>query len=710
MNNIADILESTPLSIEGYRGIRHTIKMGASLTDTLRAMQRIARRDTYQVRELAKELKGESVEQSARNIWNYLRKNTRYKLDTEGVEELRTPARSLVDGRKGLSDKNYGIDCDDYTILISSLLLNMGIPHEYRVAAYSKKGVFEHIYPVAINSNDQSYIIDCVPEIPRFNYEAKPIIQLKTIPMQLQELSGITDAKQTYLEELTAPLNLSGLEEDEHDLEDSFLSGLKEVETKEQADIVLEGIDDTLELIERGLHAQVNSGLSALLEEKKNPSELSSIIDVDSELEHFYNVMDSWEDDSDRMQAIAEAIEEGSAYENFFESLLESIEQLDATDHPLSGMDEPIYLAKDSSPIDLSEHLDDSLEGLGKRKKRGFFKKLFKKVGKGLKKAVKAVVKFNPLTIAARAATLVVLKTNLFKIGSSLIYGYLSEGQAKAQGLDLDEWRKVVKAKEKLEKFFVKLGGDKKKFKKALISGKAAKKTGVKLDGLGAAATTTAASGFIAFAKNLLNKINPAKLFKKVKDKIKNNKSAEGDFADPADFPADNSSTQTTTEQTNLPSVTTPQTMDPTNLPSAPVQEGFKEKVMGFYSQHKKKLMVIGVGGVIALVVLIALKKIKSKKKRSLAGVKAARTRARNAASRRRAVSTRKRSTKSASKSLKGSTTIIRVPSKSVNKSRISKRSNGARLKAMHKKAKQLQKQHPKAKYATLLRKASKLI
>jgi len=237
LNNIYnENLSGINVPATGYMGFRKTLLLDANLNDTLVNAKRIAIRDAYQVKGLANELKGASIYETAENIWDYLRANTVYKLDKKGIEELRTPARSLVDGKKGFTDQAFGIDCDDYTILVSAILINLGIRHEYRVASYSQKGKFQHIYPVAFDENGAPLIIDIVPEIPQFNYEAKPIIDLKIIPMELHELSGVDEieidieqeAKQDLIEALNEPFSLSGIEDEEEDedelLEAHFLS------------------------------------------------------------------------------------------------------------------------------------------------------------------------------------------------------------------------------------------------------------------------------------------------------------------------------------------------------------------------------------------------------------------------------------------------------------------------------------------------------
>ncbi len=718
-------LEGVHLPVQGYKGLRKVLKENADLEDTLENIKRIAVRDAYQVKALASQLEADSVEQTSENIWNYLRTNTRYKLDENGLEELRTPSRSLVDGEKGLDDERFGIDCDDYTILISALLINLKIPHEYRVAAYKTKGKFQHIYPVAFDEFGNEFIIDVVPEIPSFNNEAQPIIDLKTIKMDLHELSGVGEVemnleeelKQDLIEEMNEPFSLSGIDDDEEDdiLEAHFLNGLGEVDSAEEADIILSGSEAT-ELLERGILAEVNKARILLQNELKTPTVLSQTINVKEELEIINDVLDAWDDESERMSAISDAIATSKGYSNFFKSLALSLDKLDEEDDELNGLDDdPIYLAKiDMSDSLMAEILDDEdLEGLGRRRKRGRFKRFFKKVGKGLKKAVKTVVRYNPATMAVRGAILLVLRMNVMKIAARLIYGYLTPNQAQAKGLDMNEYRKLVNAKNKAEKFYTRIGGKSAKFKNAIVRGRAAKKTGLRLSGdLGVAVTagtTTAASGFIAFAKRLLSKINPAKLFRNVSQAVRNKRSASASSPTPqVSLP--------TAFQDDAPALREMRTPD-----QADEKQGFMQKVKSFFTKHKKKIIIVGVGGITALVILIAWKKIAKKKKRSLAGIKAARTRARNRrkyAAPKRRVSRKTTTRKSTGRTLKGrsktvgrgSTTIIRVPSKSIKKTRVSRRSNANRLRAMHKKAKMLQKKSPRAKYSTLLKKASKMI
>ncbi len=670
---------------------RTTIKKNASLSDTLTHMKHIVLRDYKTVSELALSLKGNTVADTSENIWNWMRANTTYHLDTEGIEELRTPLRSL-------KDKDSGIDCDDYTILISSLLLNLNIPHEFRVAAYKEKGRFQHIYPVAFDYEGNEYVIDVVPEIPHFNYEAEPIKDLKTITiMELQELSGVDqEAKNELIEQINEPFSLSGIEEVEDNdiLENSFLQGLKEVETEAEADIVLNGSVDVANILERGILAEINKAKKTLIKEETEPSALSQVINVKAEYKRINDLMQVWEDEEEREDILNDYIRSNSSYKNFYKAILLSLNELESEE--LNGLDDdtPIYLAK-AEEIDLSAVFDDSIDGLGRFR----FKNFFKKIGKGIKKVVKAVVKYNPATMAIRGAILLILRTNTSKIASRLIYGYLNKEQAQAKNLDLNEWQKLVKALKKAEKFYTKLGGTSSKFKKAIVKGRAAKKTGLQL-GVVATGTAAAGSGFLLFIKKLFSKINPLKLFKKKKkdkeeSKAKTSSDANTNTDEDTDF-SENDLSDNQDNTNNSPSMRKANTNEEEDTDKKPT---FYQKAKLFFITHKKKIMIVGIGGVVALVSLLAWNKMKQKRKRSLSGLKGARTRKRNATKRRKL-----------NAPLRGSTTIFKVPTKSITKARSSQRSNAKRLKLMHKKAKQLQAKHPRAKYSSLLKKAAKLI
>jgi predicted transglutaminase-like cysteine proteinase len=156
----------------------HTIKADATLEDTLAFMPRAIRGCRGQTRALAAHLKGRSIRESCSNIWHFVYGHIQYKKDKVGYEQVRSPARAWHDRRSG-------VDCDCYTVFISTVLMNLGIPHLFRITKY-KQDHFQHIYPV-VPTDEGEIILDCVTD--EFDYEV-PYSEKKDYPMELQFLNG----------------------------------------------------------------------------------------------------------------------------------------------------------------------------------------------------------------------------------------------------------------------------------------------------------------------------------------------------------------------------------------------------------------------------------------------------------------------------------------------------------------------------------------
>lgn len=167
-------------------GLEVELLQNGDVHDTIRLMKRIVRQTLAQTKGIAKELKGSSREETARNVWNFVYHHVQYKKDHPLREQLRTPARTWRDRKKG-------VDCDCYAIFISSILTNLSIPHAFRMAGY--KGDFQHVYVVVPKSGsqipsarDSYYVVD--PVVDKFNYE-EPFNKKKDTMSQVNMLNGI---------------------------------------------------------------------------------------------------------------------------------------------------------------------------------------------------------------------------------------------------------------------------------------------------------------------------------------------------------------------------------------------------------------------------------------------------------------------------------------------------------------------------------------
>lgn len=163
-----------------------TKKEGATVADTIRFIPQVVRDTLFHTEKIAKILKGSNVRETCSNIWHFVYNHIAYKKDEDGKEQVRSPARAWHD-----RGNIQGVDCDCYSVFISSILSNLNIRHKLRITKY-KEDRFQHIYPI-VPLSDGSYItIDCV--VRNFDYE-EPYSEKKDTNMDLEYLNGIYDSK-----------------------------------------------------------------------------------------------------------------------------------------------------------------------------------------------------------------------------------------------------------------------------------------------------------------------------------------------------------------------------------------------------------------------------------------------------------------------------------------------------------------------------------
>ena len=150
-------------SLSGLKGNDVTVADGSTFR-TLQEMKVIVSETLNQTAAIAEHLKRTTVEQTLRSVFKFANENFNYRLDTPGAEELREPLRSW-------KDREAGIDCDCYSILLSSILTNLGISHSFRKAKYNGSKNYSHIYVVA-HANGTDYILD--PVVGKWNTEHPP--------------------------------------------------------------------------------------------------------------------------------------------------------------------------------------------------------------------------------------------------------------------------------------------------------------------------------------------------------------------------------------------------------------------------------------------------------------------------------------------------------------------------------------------------------
>lgn len=162
-------------------GSNKTIRKNADVTHTVAFIPKVVGETLHHTKSISKLLKTNDPYETCSNIWHFVYRHIAYRKDQDGYEQIRSPARVW-------HDRKDGVDCDCYSVFISSILTNLSIPHILRITKYHRD-YFQHIYPVVVLQG-REIPIDCVTD--KFNYEV-PYSEKKDYPMDLQYLNGFDD-------------------------------------------------------------------------------------------------------------------------------------------------------------------------------------------------------------------------------------------------------------------------------------------------------------------------------------------------------------------------------------------------------------------------------------------------------------------------------------------------------------------------------------
>ncbi|WP_345372488.1 hypothetical protein [Algivirga pacifica] len=157
------------------------LKYNGDTYDTIAFMEDIVRKTLPDTKGIATVLQGDSLRKTSKNIFDFIYRHIQYKPDKATEEELRRPARSWA-------DRKTGVDCDCYSIFISSILHNLGIPHAFRKTKYYGRSYFQHIYVIVpkqegLSLNKRENYITIDPVLDHFDQE-KPFSQKHDLLMR----------------------------------------------------------------------------------------------------------------------------------------------------------------------------------------------------------------------------------------------------------------------------------------------------------------------------------------------------------------------------------------------------------------------------------------------------------------------------------------------------------------------------------------------
>lgn len=127
-----------------------------------------------QPKHIVKSLYGVSIDDACYSVFQYMASKVYYKLDDEGSQFIKSPARLLQDGCG---------DCKSLTMFVACCLHCLGITCIVRFVNFDGGTQYTHVYPVALDENGDEIIMDMCETAegcPIFDY-ARPYKRKKDI-------------------------------------------------------------------------------------------------------------------------------------------------------------------------------------------------------------------------------------------------------------------------------------------------------------------------------------------------------------------------------------------------------------------------------------------------------------------------------------------------------------------------------------------------
>ena len=163
-----------------FENKREMLTADQSTGDIIDAILEAHRRHAGDYSKISSFFNAGSRRETARKIFNFLKKNVRYVIEPGSKQTVKSPAAILATG--------YG-DCKHYSLFAGGVLQNLGIPFAYRFASYK---IFDkqpqHVFVVVNPGTNNEIWID--PVVGEFDYK-KPYTYATDRKMALYSISGI---------------------------------------------------------------------------------------------------------------------------------------------------------------------------------------------------------------------------------------------------------------------------------------------------------------------------------------------------------------------------------------------------------------------------------------------------------------------------------------------------------------------------------------
>jgi len=166
--------------LDPYQGRADKLVEEQTTGDIIEAILKAHREHASDYAKISSFFSGGSKRDVARKIYNFLRKNVKYRIESSNRQTVTSPASLLALGRG---------DCKHYSLFTAGILQNLGIPFAFRFASYKPfDRQPQHVFVVIDPNTDHEIWID--PVISSFDYK-KPYTYAIDKKMAVYKISGI---------------------------------------------------------------------------------------------------------------------------------------------------------------------------------------------------------------------------------------------------------------------------------------------------------------------------------------------------------------------------------------------------------------------------------------------------------------------------------------------------------------------------------------
>jgi len=149
---------------------------------------------------------GSTPKETARNIWNFLKKNVKYRVEPENKQTIKSPAAIIATGL------TTGSDCKNYSLFIAGIINSLAwmklqkIPFCFRFTSYKYfSEVPEHVFVVLYPGTNHEIWVD--PVLNSFDQKKAFTYKIdKTPTNMLVGISGIGAPPKTFFGKLLRPV------------------------------------------------------------------------------------------------------------------------------------------------------------------------------------------------------------------------------------------------------------------------------------------------------------------------------------------------------------------------------------------------------------------------------------------------------------------------------------------------------------------------